>query len=458
MAQKISIFWHRRDLRLHDNAGAYHALQGEHPVLPLFIFDWNILHQLEDPEDARVSFLHEEIRHLDATLQDMGSALLVRYGKPEKVWSELLEAYDIAAVYTNRDYEPYAKQRDEQIRKLLAQRDIPFLTFKDQVIFEEMEITKKDGGAYTVFTPYSRRWREKMQSEIRTITDADGQQQDMSAFLAPYDNKAYYDRYWTTDPFPMPSLAEMGFRPSSVPIPSREVPRKIIKNYDKTRNFPGVQGTSRLGIHFRFGTISIRQKAARARLLNEAYLNELIWRDFYAQILANFPRVVEQSFRPEYDYIAWRNNEDEFAAWCAGQTGYPMVDAGMRELNTTGYMHNRVRMITASFLTKHLLIDWRWGEAYFAAKLLDYELSSNNGGWQWAAGSGTDAAPYFRIFNPASQLKKFDPDLTYVKKWVPEYDTDAYPEPIVDHKAARERCLETYKAGLDKGRKALGKA
>lgn len=453
MKQTISIFWHRRDLRLHDNAGAYHALRGDHPVLPLFIFDWNILHKLEDPADARVTFIHGEITQLKQELESMGRSMLVRYGKPENVWADLLQEFDIAAVYTNRDYEPYARQRDEKIRELLAGHDIPLHTFKDHVIFEELEVTKKDGGPYTVFTPYSRRWREKMLSETYSVGG-----EERSNFLKPYANEDHYDQYVKTDAsFGMPTLAEMGFTRSEVAIPSRDVPRKIIKNYDKTRNFPGIQGTSRLGIHFRFGTISIRQKAARARQLNDTYLNELIWRDFYAQILANFPRVVDHSFRPEYDYIAWRNNEDEFKAWCEGRTGYPMVDAGMRELNTTGYMHNRVRMVTASFLTKHLLIDWRWGEAYFGTRLLDYELASNNGGWQWAAGSGTDAAPYFRIFNPASQLKKFDKDLTYVKKWVPEYGTDDYVEPIVEHKAARERCLETYKAGLDKGKAAVGK-
>jgi len=455
MKQTVRIFWHRRDLRLHDNAGAYHALNGDYPVLPLFIFDWNILNELEDTSDARIFFIHQEIMRIKQELEDMGSTMLVRYGKPEKVWAEILQEFNVADVYTNRDYEPYARQRDEKVANLLAEQDIPFHTYKDHVVFEELEITKKAGGAYTVFTPYSRSWREKMLSE--TYQDDHGQQR--SSFLKPYDNEARFSQYVKTDAsFAVPTLAAMGFSESDISIPSREVPQKIIKNYDETRNFPGIEGTSRLGIHFRFGTISIRQKAGKARQLNDTYLNELIWRDFYAQILANFPQVVDQSFRREYDYIEWRNNEEEFKAWCEGRTGYPMVDAGMRELNTTGYMHNRVRMVTASFLTKHLLIDWRWGEAYFGNKLLDYELASNNGGWQWAAGSGTDAAPYFRIFNPASQLKKFDKDLTYVKKWVPEYGTEKYADPIVEHKFARERCLERYKAGLDKGKAAVGKA
>jgi deoxyribodipyrimidine photo-lyase len=452
MKQPISIFWHRRDLRLHDNAGAYNALRGNHPVLPLFIFDWNILNELEETDDARVTFIHNEIKHLDKELQELGSAMLIRYGKPQSIWEDLVKEYDIAAVYTNRDYEPYAKDRDKDVEQLLAKKDIPFHTFKDHVIFEHMEVEKKAGGVYTVFTPYSRTWRDKLMAETYEGTDIQGNKTELSCFLKPYPNEDYFDNYVQTKPFEKPSLSDMGFSRSDLEIPDRTVSRKVIKEYDKKRNFPAVDGTSRLGIHFRFGTISIREKAERARQLNGTFLNELIWRDFYAQILSNFPHVVDESFRREYDYIEWRNNEEEFQAWCAGRTGYPMVDAGMRELNETGYMHNRVRMITASFLTKHLLIDWRWGEAYFARKLLDYELASNNGGWQWAAGSGTDAAPYFRIFNPESQFKKFDKEGKYVKKWVPEYGTDDYPDPIVDHKEARKRCLERYKEGLDRGK------
>ncbi|RME94460.1 MAG: deoxyribodipyrimidine photo-lyase [Bacteroidetes bacterium] len=448
---KVSIFWFRRDLRLHDNAGLYHALKGPNPVLPLFIFDRHILDKLEEREDARVNFIHDTIGELRSALHAHGSSMIVRYGKPEEVWPELLQEYEIAAVYTNRDYEPYAKERDAKVKELLEDQGVGFHSYKDQVIFEGLEVEKKSGGAYTVFTPYSRMWKDKLASRM----DVDQAGEAVSYYLKPYPNEDYYANFYATQELPWPSLEDMDFRPSSIPIPDKTVSRGLIRRYDQTRNFPALNGTSRLGIHFRFGTISIRQKARAAQELNETFLNELIWRDFYAQILDNYPHVATRSFRPEYDFIEWRNNEEEFAAWCEGRTGYPMVDAGMRQLNATGYMHNRVRMITASFLTKHLLIDWRWGEAYFAKKLLDFDLASNNGGWQWAAGSGTDAAPYFRIFNPASQQAKFDKDYEYVKQWVPEFGTDDYPAPIVDHKVARERCLETYKAGLEAGKAAV---
>lgn len=447
---KVNIFWFRRDLRLHDNAGLYHALRSEHPVLPLFIFDRNILDELEDKKDARVEFIHHEISNLYQQLKELGSSIVVRYGKPAEIFKKLLDEYDIQAVYTNHDYEPYATERDGAIRQLLQEHNVAFHTYKDQVIFEREEVVKDDGDPYVVFTPYSRKWREKLAERTATL---DGEK--MSYYFKPYLTEDYFENFHKTRALALIELSEMGFEPTDIEIPAREVKRSLIKNYDETRDYPAQDGTSRLGIHFRFGTISIREKARRAQALNDTFLNELIWRDFYAMILANFPRVVHESFRPEYDYIAWRNNETEFQAWCTGKTGYPIVDAGMRQLNATGYMHNRVRMIVASFLTKHLLIDWRWGEAYFAKKLLDYELASNNGGWQWAAGSGTDAAPYFRIFNPWTQQKKFDPELKYIKTWIPEYGTDAYPEPIVEHKHARERCLETYKAGLDKGKRKV---
>ncbi len=446
---KIAVFWHRRDLRLEDNAGLYHALRGEHPVLPLFIFDRHILDDLEDKHDARVNYIHDNVVAIDQQLQDHQSALLVRYGKPEDIWPEILDQFDVQAVYTNRDFEPYALDRDEKIRKLLTGRDIPFRTYKDHLIFEKDEVLKDDGDPYVVFTPYSRKWRERLLSEPPRY----GAGKDVvSYYLQGYPTEKYFGNFYKAQARNLPSLADMGFAPSDVPIPPRTVKKGLIRNYDETRDIPAIRGTSRLGIHFRFGVISIREKARKAFHLNDTFLTELIWRDFYAQILAHFPHVETKSFRPEYDTIPWRNDEAEFQRWCEGKTGYPIVDAGMRELNQTGFMHNRVRMITASFLTKHLLIHWTWGEAYFGKKLLDYELASNNGGWQWAAGSGTDAAPYFRIFNPTSQLKKFDKDLEYVKQWVPEYGTDEYPEPMVDHKAARERCLATYKEALDKAK------
>lgn len=445
-AKKISIFWFRRDLRLHDNAGLYHALKAENPVLPIFIFDTNILDQLDNKKDARVEFIHQQLEYLSEVLKGQGSALLVRHGKPISVWEDLINTYEIDAVYTNRDYEPYALSRDNAVRELLNNKGIEFRTYKDHVIFEKEEVLKGDGTPYTVFTPYSRRWKAKL--EDRWSTDEKGNK--VSFYFKAYPNEKYFSNFYHSASYPLPTLEEIGFEATDIEFPSAEVRQGLIRKYDKTRNFPAISGTSRLGIHFRFGTISIRDKARKAALLNEVFLNELIWRDFYAMILAHFPHVAKRSFRPKYEYIEWRNDKEAFQKWCEGKTGYPMVDAGMRELNQTGYMHNRVRMITASFLTKHLLIDWRWGEAYFAEKLLDFDLASNNGGWQWAAGSGTDAAPYFRIFNPASQQQKFDKDYKYVKQWVPEYGTSEYPKPIVDHKEARERCLEVYREGLAK--------
>jgi len=440
---KISIFWFRRDLRLEDNAGLFHALKGDHPVLPLFIFDEAILGQLADKDDARVHFIYQTLLALLEQLEGMGSSLQVEKGLPVEVWKKLLKQYDIQTVYTNHDFEPYALKRDQEVEDLLAAQSIPFLHYKDQVIFEKEEVLKDDGTPYTVFTPYSRKWKRALEQKVAKADDLAS-----SFYLRSYPTEKYFSNFFQTKALPIPSLKEIGFEPSSIIVPPTEVSRGRIRNYADTRNFPAVEGTSRLGLHFRFGTISIREKARNAVGLSEVYLNELIWRDFYAMILAHFPHVVKGPFRKKYEWIEWRNNEEEFEAWCEGKTGYPIVDAGMRELNTTGYMHNRVRMITASFLTKHLLIDWRWGEAWFARKLLDFDLASNNGGWQWAAGCGTDAAPYFRIFNPYTQQKKFDKDFKYVKEWVPEYDTDDYPAPIVEHAFARNRCLEVYKKGL----------
>ena len=439
----MNIFWFRRDLRLEDNAGLYYALKTGQPVLPLFIFDKNILDDLEDRDDARVDFIHQTIQQLDLQLRNLGSSILVKFGEPLEVWKGLVKEYNIQKVFTNRDYEPYAKNRDKEIQSFLSQKKIEFHTFKDQVIFEKEEVTKADGGTYTVFSPYARKWRKKLETKL-----IDAENDQMSYYFQSYPTDKYFRKFYKTPPLPLIALEEMNFKPSPLAIPSKVVTQKIIKNYDQTRDFPSVNGTSKLGIHFRFGTVSIREKARKAQKLNDTYLNELIWRDFYAQILDQFPHVVGNAFRPKYERIPWRDSVDDFEKWKNGMTGYPLVDAGMRELNATGYMHNRVRMVVASFLTKHLLLDWRWGEAYFAKKLLDYDLASNNGGWQWASGSGTDAAPYFRIFNPTSQLKKFDKDLKYTKKWVPEYGTFKYPSPMVEHKSARLRCLEVYKAAL----------
>jgi deoxyribodipyrimidine photo-lyase len=429
--KKISLCWFRRDLRTEDQTALFYSLQQEEQVLPLFIFDRHILDALEDKTDARVSFIHAQITSLKAFFEQQGSSMLVRYGHPEQVFQELLHEYELQSVYTNRDYEPYAQSRDSQIESLLREKNIPFLSFKDQVIFEPGEIVNGSGEFYKVFTPYSKNWLEKFRTtRVQPLP------------VAQWNHLSH------TSPLPLPSLSDMGFAPSPIEIPSSQLDEEIVRHYEERRNFPAQRGTSRLGIHLRFGTLSIRKLALKAITLNATYLNELIWREFYAMILGNAPQVVDRAFKPQYDRIPWRNNEAEFEAWCAGTTGYPIVDAGMRELNATGFMHNRVRMIVASFLTKHLLIDWRWGEAYFAKKLLDFELASNNGGWQWAAGTGTDAQPYFRVFNPDSQTEKFDKDLVYIKKWVPEFGTAAYPNPIVDHKFARNRAIETYKKAL----------
>ncbi|HVZ57078.1 MAG TPA: deoxyribodipyrimidine photo-lyase [Chitinophagaceae bacterium] len=435
MKEPVHLFWFRRDLRLQDNAGLYHALRAGLPVVPLFLFDRAILDELPDRDDARVTFIHRAVEALQAELvKRAGSSLVVRHGFPEQVFRDLLEEYDVRGVYTNDDYEPYARQRDRAIADLLQERGIGFHACKDQVLFEKDEIIKDDGRPYTIFTPYSRRWKSVLND----------------FYQASYPSESYLTRLLRQPPLSMPSLEEMGFLASSRTFPPRTWSPETILRYGASRDYPAHDGTTRLSVHLRFGTLSIRQLVREAGSLSGTFLNELIWRDFYHMILWHFPRVVSQSFKPEYDRIRWRNNEQEFQAWCEGATGYPIVDAGMRQLNQTGYMHNRVRMVVASFLTKHLLVDWRWGEAYFARKLLDFDLAANNGGWQWAAGSGCDAAPYFRVFNPYLQTRKFDPDLAYIRRWVPELEELTYPRPIVEHEAARRRCLEVYGAALKK--------
>ncbi|MFM2286060.1 MAG: hypothetical protein RLZZ543_1557 [Bacteroidota bacterium] len=432
MNKKV-IFWFRRDLRLNDNAGLYHALRSGAAVQPIFIFDKNILDRLEDEDDARVSFIHQEITRLSEELQQLGASIRVYYSTPDAVFKQLKEEGTVEAVYTNHDYEPYAKDRDEGIRAMLAEQGIGFHTFKDQVIFEKDEVMKDNGTPYTVFTPYSKKWKDKLSPD----------------FLKAYPTEDFYSNFFKASQEPIPSLEEMGFRASSLKAFPRSLNREIVQRYSTQRDLPARLGTTRLSVHLRFGTISIRHLASQAKELSETWLNELIWRDFYHMILWHFPHAAKSAFKPAYNQIEWRNNPEEFLKWCEGKTGYPIVDAGMRELNATGFMHNRVRMVVASFLTKHLLIDWRWGEAWFARKLMDFDLAANNGGWQWAAGSGCDAAPYFRVFNPALQTERFDPQAEYIRRWVPEFnDPFQYPRPIVDHKMARDRALATYKAGL----------
>jgi deoxyribodipyrimidine photo-lyase len=437
----VNIFWFRRDLRLEDNAGLYHSLKTKLKVKLIFVFDAEILDKLTDKDDARVTFIYDVIQNLKNKLNDLGKDINVYYGKPLEVWKEIIATHKVAKVFTNHDFEEYAKKRDESISALLSVHGVEFKTFKDHVIFEKDEVIKDDGKPYTVFTPYKRKWLAKLTERREKVLD--------SFYFKSYPSEQLLAQAEDVKtPSVLLTLDSMGFSRSTKSIPAMTVTQGLISKYDETRNFPAISGTSRLGIHFRFGTISIREKARKAAQLNETFLSELIWRDFYAMILYHFPHVANSAFRPEYDQIQWRTDEKDFDAWCQGKTGYPIVDAGMRELLATGHMHNRVRMIVASFLTKHLLIDWRWGEAWFARHLLDFDLASNNGGWQWAAGCGTDAAPYFRIFSPDAQTDKFDKHKVYIKRWVPEYGTANYPKPIVDHKFARERCLEVYKSGL----------
>ncbi len=430
---KINVFWFRRDLRLEDNIGLFNALTGENPVLPIFIFDTEILDKLENKADARVQFIHDSLLEMQEKLIAIGSTLKIMYGKPVEAFKTLLAKYTIEKVFTNNDYEPYATKRDNAIKNLLEKNNATLLSYKDHVIFEKAEIVKDDGKPYTVFTPYSRKWKAALKEDD----------------LKLYETENYFNNFLQTTAEEIPSLQKMGFQKTSMSFPAKTVEAELVKKYNIQRDIPSIPGTSHLGLHLRFGTISIRRLAKYVRNLSETFLNELIWRDFYQTIVWHFPHVgLGKSFKPAYDFIKWKDDEEGYKKWCDGQTGYPIVDAGMRELNTTGFMHNRVRMIVASFLCKHLLIDWRWGEAYFAEKLLDFDFAANNGGWQWAAGSGCDAAPYFRIFNPYLQTKKFDPELKYIRKWVPEFEGFSYPKPIVEHTFARDRCLKVYKEGL----------
>jgi len=422
-----AVFWFRRDLRLEDNTALTKALSGKLKVILLFIFDTNILEELPE-NDARVTFIYRQLKNINNQLRKFGSSLLIKHGNPVNVWREIVQSYPIKDVYFNKDYEPYAIRRDDQVKSFLNDKNIAVHSFKDQVIFEENEIMKPDGACYTVFTPYKNRWLLHLKSSG-----------------LPSTQKPEWENLEKKS-FDFPTLKSLDFSESLITVKDSNL--SVFENYEHTRNLPAMEGTSNLSVHLRFGTVSIREIVRDVNEKFPAFLNELIWREFFMQILFHYPKVVNQNFRSKYDGIQWRNNEKEFERWCKGETGYPMVDAGMRELNETGYMHNRVRMVTASFLCKHLLIDWRWGEAYFAKKLLDYELSSNNGNWQWAAGTGCDAAPYFRVFNPSEQQKKFDPNRSYIKRWIPELETFEYPRPMVENTIARQRALETYKKGI----------
>lgn len=426
--QEVSIFWFRRDLRLEDNVGLFQALHSKYSVVPLFIFDDSILDNLPK-NDSRVGFIHESLLKINTQLQEIGSSLLVKKGKTFDVLKLLLEEYDVKEVFFNKDYEPYAIQRDAAICALLETNKSIAYSFKDQVIFEEKEITKADGLPYTVYTPFKNKWLEKYKS---------------MAPVHEYDTESYFYNFHKAT-FPFPSLKQLGFEESPVKVKPHNL--KFIANYQDIRDYPALDKTSYLSPHLRFGTVSVRKLVNWAFHKNDVFLSELIWREFFMQILFSFPKVVTQNFKSAYDGIQWRNNEEDFKRWCSGTTGYPMVDAGMRQLNETGYMHNRVRMVVASFLIKHLMIQWQWGEAYFAEKLLDYDMSANVGNWQWAAGTGCDAAPYFRVFNPEIQQKKFDEKGLYIRKWIKEFDL-AYGKPMVEHAMARDRAIATYKAGI----------
>ena len=426
--QRVSIFWFRRDLRLEDNIGLNEALKSQDPVLPIFIFDENIIDELPS-DDPRLGFIFNNLKAINNELNKHQSSLICLKGKPSEIWETLIDRYQLSGVYSNKDYEPYATKRDHAVKDICEQHGISFHQFKDQVIFEKNEIVKDDGLPYTVFTPYKNKWRKHFVLDNHAPKS---QTTDFNSFL----------KHQTA----FPSKEQFGFKPSSIFVKPFQINQ--LTDYEETRNFPAKDATSYLSPHLRFGTVSVRY-LIRTLIENETFINELIWREFFMQILYHFPRVINQNFKAKYDAIQWRNDLHEFEKWKNGQTGYPIVDAGIRELNATGYMHNRVRMVVAGFLCKHLLIDWKWGESYFAEKLLDYDLSANNGNWQWAAGTGCDAAPYFRVFNPTEQVKKFDAQLAYINKWIPELNTLDYPKPMVDHKFGRERAISTYKKGLE---------
>ena len=437
--ENISIFWFRRDLRLDDNTGLIEALKTPFPVLPVFLFDEDITDELEE-DDARISFIYDKINEISTELKKHSSSLLCKKGKITQVWASLIEEYNIHGVYTNEDYEPYAIKRDLIVNEILQKKDIIFKSFKDQVLFAKNDVLKNDNKPYTVFTPFKNKWIAKLELDESVLK------------TQSYDKPNFFK---INEKFP--SLEELSFKRSSKKVKNYQLNQ--LDDYEEIRNFPGLDQTSYLSPHLRFGTVSIR-KIIKKFLTNKSFLSELIWREFFMQIIYHFPKVIHSNFKQKYDLIEWRNDLKEFENWKTGNTGYPIVDAGMRELNETGYMHNRVRMVVAGFFCKHLLIDWRWGEAYFAKKLLDYELSSNNGNWQWAAGTGCDSAPYFRIFNPTEQVKKFDTQLKYINRWVPELNSLEYPSPIVDHKLARLRAIETYKKGImlsDENSPVLGK-
>jgi deoxyribodipyrimidine photo-lyase len=471
-----SLFWFRRDLRAFDNAGFHAALTSSGEVHCVFVFDREILDALDDKADRRVEFIWESVVELQAALRKRGGDLHVLYDRARDAIPALAKTLKVDAVFTNHDYEPQAVARDAYVREVLSKHNVVFETRKDHVIFEKDEVLTQSAKFFSVFTPYKNAWLKKMEA----------------FYVKPYPITEHKQKFARANkPYDIPALEVMNFQRTNLrdmkfPLGASggeklfDEFRDRMDRYDETRNFPATKGPSYLSTHLRFGTVSIRTLAREAWSRwkegsrgAEVWLSELVWRDFYFHILHHNPRVVMQSFKPDYDEIRWSKDEAQFAAWCEGRTGYPMVDAAMRQLNQTGYMHNRLRMVAASFLIKDLLIDWRWGEKYFAQKLNDFDLSANNGGWQWAASSGCDAQPYFRIFNPISQSEKFDADGAFIRKYVPEVaklsnkDIHApwltspieqqardfkpgrdYPLPIIDHARAREATLAEFKRAL----------
>jgi deoxyribodipyrimidine photo-lyase len=430
MKDEVVVFWFRRDLRLQDNAALSEALRSGQKVLPIYIYDENVPSFLSE-KDVKTTFINAQLHKMQLELKNSNAALSLAEGKAIDVFKEMMKQFKIHAVYVNREYEPNLIKRDQELFDFLTAQNIQFKTYKDQVLFERDEIVKADGLPYKIYTPYSKKWLEKLQHMNVSFFEC-------SLETSKLVQKKFYFPFSESSPVIDP-------KDSAWPY---DLSQKTIDNYTDTRNFPSIAGTSKLSNHLRYGTVSVRSCIREAMKSSDiTFLKELIWREFFTQALWHFPFSVFQNFKEKYNGIVWRNNTSEFEQWCRGETGYPIVDAGMRELNSTGFMHNRVRMITASFLCKHLLIDWRWGEAYFAEKLLDYDMALNVGNWQWVAGTGCDSAPYFRVFNPTEQLKKFDKEFLYVKKWVPEFQELTY-KPMVEHTMARKRCLETFKKGL----------
>ncbi len=463
-----SLCWIRRDLRLSDHRALYEACRASQRVSVVFVFDETILKKLRDRDDRRVSFIHQCLEEIDKKLRDKGSALIQVKGDPCVEIPELVGKLGVDAVFCNRDYEPTAKERDELVGDRLKGMGVSFQSFKDQVVFERLEITTQAGHPFRVFTPYKNAWLKK-------VTDEDYREYRPNLKkLSPLKNiKNFIKRF---------DLQSIGFEEASLWVEPGEQEGgkrfrrflKCMERYDDSRDFPAMEGTSGLSVHLRFGTVSIR-KLVRVAMEQDSkgakvWLSELIWREFYQMILDRYPRVVDQTFIPKFNQIKWPGGDRYFKAWCMGETGYPLVDAAMRQFNTTGWMHNRLRMVVASFLVKDLLVDWRKGEAYFARHLLDFDLAANNGGWQWCASTGCDAQPWFRIFNPVTQSQRFDPEGKFIRANVPELASYSnkdihfpskasketqlragcligkdYPEPLVDHSTQRLKALELYK-------------